>query len=282
MKNGLLDPTVDFVFKNIFGSPKHPNILISFLNATLKPQNPIISVELLNTDIEKQFHDDKLSRLDVSATTDKGEIVNIEIQVNNELDMIKRSLYYWSKLYEDQLKAGDSYLQLQRTICINILYFNCLETENFHTTYRLKETTTHEELTDVCEMHFIEIKKMNHESETFDLLEGWMRFLQDPSSTRVRELELEIEEIREAKDELVRLSNDKAERERYEVRQKQIKDFISAHETGVEKGIEQERERNKIKQLESAKAFLETGLSLEQISRIMNLTEDERTILMNL
>ncbi|ACD52740.1 transposase and inactivated derivative [Clostridium botulinum E3 str. Alaska E43] len=34
---GLLDPKVDFIFKNIFGSPKHPRILISFLNAILKP-----------------------------------------------------------------------------------------------------------------------------------------------------------------------------------------------------------------------------------------------------
>jgi predicted transposase/invertase (TIGR01784 family) len=35
---GLLDPKIDFVFKNIFGSEKNPNILISFLNATLKPK----------------------------------------------------------------------------------------------------------------------------------------------------------------------------------------------------------------------------------------------------
>ena len=38
MSKGLLDPKVDFVFKNIFGSPNHPEILISFLNATLKPK----------------------------------------------------------------------------------------------------------------------------------------------------------------------------------------------------------------------------------------------------
>ena len=37
MNKGLLDPKVDFVFKNIFGSEKNPQILISFLNATLKP-----------------------------------------------------------------------------------------------------------------------------------------------------------------------------------------------------------------------------------------------------
>ena len=30
MSKGLLDPKVDFVFKNIFGSSKHSKILISF------------------------------------------------------------------------------------------------------------------------------------------------------------------------------------------------------------------------------------------------------------
>ena len=51
---GLLDPKMDFVFKNIFGSEKHPNILISFLNATLKPKDLITEVEIKNTDLKKE------------------------------------------------------------------------------------------------------------------------------------------------------------------------------------------------------------------------------------
>ena len=94
---GLLDPKVDFVFKNIFGSPKHPRILISFLNATLKPVNKITSVEIKGTDLEKQFIEDKYTRLDVKATTNNNEIINIEIQLKNEYNMIQRSLYYLSK-----------------------------------------------------------------------------------------------------------------------------------------------------------------------------------------
>ena len=35
VKEKLLDPKVDFVFKRIFGSEKHPNILIAFLNSVL-------------------------------------------------------------------------------------------------------------------------------------------------------------------------------------------------------------------------------------------------------
>ncbi|MVX67412.1 hypothetical protein GKZ28_27780, partial [Clostridium chromiireducens] len=49
MSKGLLDPKVDFVFKNIFGSEKNPEILISFLNATLKPKNIITSVKIKGT-----------------------------------------------------------------------------------------------------------------------------------------------------------------------------------------------------------------------------------------
>ncbi|MPQ45245.1 PD-(D/E)XK nuclease family transposase, partial [Clostridium tarantellae] len=37
---------MDFIFKNIFGSEKHPDILISFLNATLKPKYPIVKVNI--------------------------------------------------------------------------------------------------------------------------------------------------------------------------------------------------------------------------------------------
>ena len=56
---GLLDPKMDFVFKNIFGSEKNSKILISFLNATLKPKDLITSVEIKNTDLNKGYIEDK-------------------------------------------------------------------------------------------------------------------------------------------------------------------------------------------------------------------------------
>ncbi|MBP3914663.1 PD-(D/E)XK nuclease family transposase, partial [Clostridium sp.] len=53
MRRTLLNPKIDFVFKKIFGSSDHPDILISFLNAVLKLKNPITSVEIKNSDLEK-------------------------------------------------------------------------------------------------------------------------------------------------------------------------------------------------------------------------------------
>ena len=80
----LLSPKVDFVFKRIFGNEKHPNILISFLNAVMKPIDPIKSVQIRNSDIEKEHIEDKYSRLDVKAITNNNEHINIEIQVKND------------------------------------------------------------------------------------------------------------------------------------------------------------------------------------------------------
>lgn len=282
MRRTLLNPKIDFVFKKIFGSEEHPEILISFLNAVLKPIKPIVSVNIKNSDLEKDYIEDKFSRLDVKAITSNNEIINIEIQLKNEYNMIQRSLYYWSKLYEEQLTEGDRYDKLCRTVCINILDFRYLKNDRFHNGYRLKEIETNEELTDLEEIHFIEIpklKKFEKVEEVVDLLEGWVEFLRDPESEVIRKLEMSNKEIREAKDELYRLSRNSKERELYYMREKSLKDEISAlanaEEKGMQKGLEQGM---KEKAIEIAKSLLDildvetialkTGLPIEEIENL--------------
>ena len=253
MIKNLLDPKVDFVFKNIFGSEKHPEILISFLNAILKPEIPIVRVEIKGTDIAKNFVEDKYSRLDIKAITSNSEIINIEIQLKNEHNMIKRSLYYLSKMYEEQLSEGDDYTSLKRTVCINILNFKYLKTESFHSVYRLKERETNEELTDVIEMHFIEVPKLPVDSDETDMLVAWVEFLKNPESEKVRHLELNVKEVREAKDELIKMSNNEEQRTMYDMRTQIFRDRISAFNKAKKEGREEgrEEERNLINGLYS-------------------------------
>ena len=283
MQRRLLNPKIDFVFKKIFGSEENPKILIGFLNAVLKPIIPIVEVEIKNTDIEKVHVEDKFSRLDVKAKTSNQEIINIEIQLKNKYNMIQRSLYYWSKLYEEQLGDGDRYDKLCRTVCINILDFKYLKNDRFHNGYRLKEIETNEELTDIEEIHFIEIpklKKLNSEEEVVDMLEAWVEFLRDPESEVVRKLEMSNSEIREAKDKLYKLSMDEKERELYFLREKSIKDEISALanaeekgiQIGIEQGIKQGIQREKIETVLRLKSL---GLNIEQIAKGTCITETE-------
>ncbi len=279
---GLLDPKMDFVFKNIFGSEKHPNILISFLNATLKPKDLITEVEIKNTDLNKGYIEDKFSRLDVKATTSNDEIINIEIQLKNEYNMIKRSLYYWSKLYSEQLNEGEDYSLLKRTICINILNFKYLKTRMFHSVYRMKEIHTNEELSDIEEIHFIEIPKLEDGSDEKDMLVAWIEFLKNPESEKVRSLEMSVDEIREAKDELIKMSNDDTQRELYEMRAKTLRDKISALNEAERKGIKKGREEGeKNKAIEIAKSLINLGLDKESIAKSTGLDLCEVEKLMN-
>lgn len=276
MSRRLLSPKVNFIFKKIFGSEKHPNILISFLNAVMKPVDKIVSVVINNTEITKDFLEDKFSRLDVKATTNKGEVINIEIQIKNEYNMIKHSLYYWSKLYEEQLSEGDKYETLSRTVCINILDFKYLDNDRFHNGYRLKEIETNEELTDIEEIHFIEIPKLKDLDEdenvdTIDMLTAWVEFLKDPESNVVRKLEFSKEEIKKAKDELYRLSRDKKELELYNLREKSFLDKVSALNEAEEKGERKkalEIAQNLLDVLDNKTIAAKTGLRIEEIEKL--------------
>ena len=272
----ILSPKVDFVFKRIFGNENNPRILISFLNAVINPKDKIQTVQIMNNDIDKESIDDKFSRLDIKARTDKNELINIEIQIKDEHNMVKRSLYYWSKMFEGQLAEGERYDKLAKTICINILNFRCLSTTEAHSVYRLKEVTTNEELTDVQEIHFIELPKLHKDAEIKDVFDAWMEFIENPISNKLEKAELTIEEIKEAKRELLKLSANDKERMRYEDRKAALLDKVSALENAEEKGIEIGKElgRNE-RDIEVVKNSLKAGLDIETISSITGLTKSE-------
>ena len=286
MSFGILSPKVDFVFKKIFGNEKHPNILISFLNAVIKPTDLIKSVQIKNTDIEKEHIEDKYSRLDIKAVTNNGEHINIEIQVKNEYNMIKRSLYYWSKMYEGQLTKGQDYDTLSRTICINILDFKYLKNDNFHNCYRLKEKNTNEELTDVMELHFIEIpklRKLENSEDISDMLEAWITFIESPTSELIDKLEMSSDEIKEAKEELLRLSGNDKERERYEKRFESILEqnslLANAERKGLQKGLKKGLQKGIEKGLQKGiekgkKEGLKEGVKQEKILIAINLIKN--------
>jgi predicted transposase/invertase (TIGR01784 family) len=77
----------------------------------------------VNNEQSREHMGDKMSVLDLLARTERGMYVNIEIQLANEHDMERRSLYYWSRVYTGQMSQGMSYQELKRTITINILNF---------------------------------------------------------------------------------------------------------------------------------------------------------------
>ncbi|OCL26596.1 hypothetical protein U472_11470 [Orenia metallireducens] len=294
MKREMLDPKVDFVFKQIFGSEKHPEILISFLNSVFGSkgtEEEIVSVKIENTDMDKDWEDDKFSRLDIKATANNNTKINIEIQLKNQYNMKRRTLYYWSKLFESQMEEGDPYQKLQKTVTINILNFNYLrENSRYHNTYLLKEKETNEVLTDLQEIHFIELPKLNADRfKSIDEVESkrdkdnlipWALFLKNPDSEVIRMLEERIKELKEAAEVLELLSHDKKARELYESRQKAIHDqvtnIIGATEEAREEGIKLGEEKGRMKEkIQTAKNLLSMGLDIEKVVKATGLNKEE-------
>ncbi|MGL4254209.1 MAG: Rpn family recombination-promoting nuclease/putative transposase, partial [Fusobacteriaceae bacterium] len=263
----FLDPKMDFIFKQIFGSENEKTVLLSFLNTAIKPEHKIVDVELRNVEITKEAIEDKNSRLDVKAVADDGTIINVEIQLTNKYNMPKRTLFYWSKLYSEQLKEGIDYSNLKKTICINIVDFiQFKEIKEYHSIFRVKEEKTGISLDDVLEIHFLELPKLKGFDKA-DLLSGWGMFLKEPSSDVVEEAEESIREIKTAKKKLWVISSDEDEREKYRMREKGKLDEFSAMAQAT-------REGERKKAIDIAKNLIGV-LSVEEISKITGLTLKE-------
>ncbi len=100
-----IDPTVDFTFKMLLGSPEHPGLTIHFLNSTL--EEPRISeVEYLNRFQDRKYDDDKLSVLDILAIEDHRRRLNIEMQSSPTKELPQRLAFYNARSYVNQLTPG--------------------------------------------------------------------------------------------------------------------------------------------------------------------------------
>ncbi|MGG0937281.1 Rpn family recombination-promoting nuclease/putative transposase [Brevibacillus centrosporus] len=263
-----MNPIVDFVFKRIFGTEENKDLLLSFLNATLKPEEgkQLKEITLVDPHINADQVGDKASILDVRGKTKTGEQINIEVQLHNKYDMEKRSLYYWAKMYEGQLAEGEPYRNLRKTVTISIVDFSYLPSKSYHSVFRLREDKEKFVLTDNLEIHFLELPKLGAEhQETSDLLVKWLLFLKAESETKLEELAMSEPTIRKAVNVLEFLSQDAEARRLYEMREKALKDELNMVEGAKEEG------RTEGKAV-IVRNMLAKGLNVAEISELTGLT----------
>ena len=91
---------------------------------------------------------------------------------------MKRSLYYWSKLYTSQLEQGMPYRSLRKTIAINLLDFQLFpHYDDMHTVGQFWSRQHKEVLLEDLEIHFIEIPKLLRQWREEKLIRGKMNLL---------------------------------------------------------------------------------------------------------
>lgn len=268
----LIKPKNDYVFKKIFGDERNKELLISLLNSILKEK--VEDVTLVNTDLMPEYIGNKSGILDVRAITDKGVHIDIEIQVLRISHMPERSLFYWSKMYIDQIASGDDYERLKKAIAINILDYNCIKNEKCHNSFHVREDEENFILSDVLEIHFVEIKKPYKDYEN-DKLAQWIEFLKADSKEVLEKMAETSEDLKRALDVLLSMSQDKATRAAYLSREMALRDEISRIAEGRAEGREEGIQlTKKVLKLFSQGEAIETiaeiyGVSVEIVKEII-------------
>lgn len=218
--------TNDVMFKALF---THSNyILENFIASTLNiPQESIKNIRVLNPEMPPNFYEGKLTRLDILLET-SDDVINIEMQVSKKEDYKERSLFYWARMYNDQLKEGENYLQAKKCVCINVLDFKLFECDEYHSEFMSLEKTRHELLTDKMDIHFLELPKVNKiskESNKSNSLELWMQLFKADSKEELDMLSATTDAIRTSVNIIYDLSEDEKIREYVRQREKAAFDY---------------------------------------------------------
>ncbi len=268
--NDLLPAANDFVFKRIFGSEQHTDVLLAFLNALFDDTHEELldSVEILNPTLEKTASADKRAILDIRAKTQRGDFINIEIQVANQHNIVKRALYYWAKMYAEQMNSGDQYDTLKRVISIAVLDFIVWPNSRYHAYFQLVERLDTITIPDI-ELHFLELKKLRQEQQQDSELYWWLRFIKGLKTNQLEEFKMRNMSTKKAVELLEVLSQNPEVRQEYEERQKALLDEKSRIATARERGMMQGKHNSAIR---IAKALLAKGMAAEEVAEITALS----------
>ena len=280
-KKSILQPKNDVVFKALFSRGK-PRITQAMLEAILKMKIDKLELDK-STDLLNENADDKNGRLDLRAIINGNTECDIEVQLTSNDNIAERFVYYWAKMYAANLKIGDTYSDLRKTISIIILDDDFKLTKNLgkpQTTWKIRESeNTQLILTDYFEIIIIEIPTVlkAYPKNPNDEVLQWMLFLDNPEKEEVTRIMEENKDIKEAKEELDRISQDDILRRKALNRTLEIADRLQLKkeaEEALEKG-------KKEKTNEIVKRMKDADLSIEQIAQIVKLKVDEVKAILN-
>ena len=303
--------TNDYAFKRLLGSEENKPLLQDFLECILDltPQQ-VLDLEFMDKELTKEEFSDKTGILDVKLKLTDGTVIDIEIQASWNASFVKRTLFYWAKMYTADFKAGESYDKLHRCIAINIIADGFRLNDAIHSEYLLQEKTAHTTLTDVLEVHFLDLQAAkrakeegNAKGERSQLI-NWLRFIGATNKEERAMIATKSPVLQMLNEKIDVLTLSPTERKLYESRMKLKSDITTISETqfsaGVARGLAEGKslglaegkslglaegeargkslglaEGSRQKALETARNLLVIGLSIQNIAKATGLTVEE-------
>ena len=273
-----MKPTNDIVFQNLF-SRGNENITKAMLEKILKMKIEKIDLDK-SKDLSNDYFDEKNGRLDIRATLNGNIDCDIEMQVVAHKKILERMLYYWAKMYVGNLNIGQPYIKLKKAISIVIMDQEIEELKELpaHTKWKIKEDEMGKiVLTDDLEIHIISLRKAiaEYEKDKDNELLQWMLFLEDPNNLEVVRIMKENKAIKEAKERLNKISEDREIRRdilNQEIaRMDRAQEMYDAVNDGLERGRKEGRAEGEANgRTAEKKDIIKSLSSMGMLSKIIN------------
>jgi predicted transposase/invertase (TIGR01784 family) len=285
----------DWAVKKLLRNKANFGILEGFLSELLGEDIKIKSI--LESESNKEDKYQKFNRVDIIVENRNNELIIVEIQNDQEHDYLLRFLFGTSVLLVNNIAEGTDYAQVKKIISVNIVYFDLGHGEDYvyHGTTKFEGIHKHDILklskgqeslyrTDSIskiypEYYVIKVNQFNDIAK--DTLDEWIYFLK---TDEIKD-EFKAKGLKEAKKQLdvMKLSDKERkeyaeyiEQQRYE-RNLIMSNYKVGETLGREKGREEERKRQEVKQLneknEIAKKCLIKGMDINDISDLTGLTK---------
>ena len=167
-----LNIMTDTVFKAVFASDDEDSraALRSLLSCIIHRE--VSHLRIMNSEIPPDLLKGKTVRLDIHATFNDGEQADLEMQIGLSGDDLKtRAAFYAARLLSGQGKRGEPYRGLKRVY--QIFFLNSVlfpGSEKIPRRYFLKEEKEQDKLSEVVEVIFYELPKV--EKEAVRYIEG--------------------------------------------------------------------------------------------------------------
>ena len=244
------------------------------------PHKEIEEIELLDKELKKDQLEDKTGILDVKVRLKNKTIINIEIQALWDDSFINRTLFYWAKIYIEEFKQGEDYTQLHKCITINIVGKGFKINNKIHSRYCLKDIETDELLTDILEIHFLNLEKARELKNIDDPLVRWLLFIDSNSKEERAMLAANSPVLKILNEKIDILTLSPTEKKLYESRMKLKSDIVSISNSqfnkGLEKGIEKGREEGiKEGNINTARRMKLKNFDVQLIMEMTGLTQEE-------
>ncbi|UTC64732.1 PD-(D/E)XK nuclease family transposase [Treponema sp. OMZ 788] len=268
----------DYAFKRVFGVEENKDILQDFLECILDiPPETIAGLELLDKEFHRDSITDKTGVLDVKLRLKNNTIIDIEIQNRWNSEFAQRTIFYWAKMYTENLKTGEVYTKLPKCITINIVGEGFNLNNLIHSEYNVVEKHLNDKLSDKLEIHFLNLAKIEEQEnieqdEKKKKLYNWLKFIETDDREVRNMLAQESPMMAKANTTIEIMEMSPKEKWLYESRMKYEHDKASWKHVGYQEGIEQGAYQ---KALETAAAFKKLGIDIDKIAQGTGLSIQE-------